>query len=91
MKGSSHRDTEAATADPEQRMQLFTLMFPQRCSGGTDGSRQLLLPRVNGAGHGVVAVIHSVWRPAVAPHTLGAVVSAHGQVLKKMIQEREDR
>lgn len=44
---------------------------------------QLLLPRVNGAGHSVVAVVHGVRGPAVAPHTLRAVVSGHSQVLEE--------
>lgn len=42
---------------------------------------QLFLPRVNGAGHSVGAVVHGVRGPAVAPHTLSAVVSGHSQVL----------
>lgn len=49
---------------------------------------QLLLPRVNGAGHSVVAVVHGVRGPAVAPHTLRAVVSGHGQVLQE--EDRKD-
>lgn len=48
------------------------------------------LPRVNGAGYGVVAVVHSVWSPAVAPHALRVVVSGHSQVLKKVIHYRKD-
>lgn len=28
-----------------------------------------------------MAVVHGVWSPAVAPHTLRAVVSGHSQVL----------
>jgi len=41
------------------------------------------LPRVDGAGHGVVlAVVHGVWGPAVPTHALCAVVSGHGQVLE---------
>lgn len=42
-----------------------------------------VLPRVDGAGDGVVAVVHGVWSPAVAPHALRAVVSGHGQVLRE--------
>lgn len=85
----------AATAAFYQRTELFCVMvlFLQCSWSQVDGSRQqqLLLPRVNGAGHSVVAVVHSVRSPAVAPHTLGAVVSGHSQVLRKMIQNRRDR
>lgn len=45
---------------------------------------------MNGAGHGVVAVVHGVWSPAVAPHALRVVVSGHSQVLKKVIHYRKD-
>lgn len=66
------------------------LMFLQGSSSRGDGqTAELLLPRVNGAGHRVV--VHGVWSPAVAPHTLGAVVSGHSQVLKETIQDRRDR
>lgn len=44
---------------------------------------EVFLPRVNGAGHGVVAVVHHVRSPAVAPHTLGAVVSGRSKVLSE--------
>lgn len=44
---------------------------------------------MNGAGHGVVAVVHHVWSPAVAPHALGAVVSGHSQVLEEDDGEKE--
>lgn len=43
----------------------------------------LTLPRVDGAGDGVVAVVHGVGSPAVAPHALWAVVSGHSQVLRE--------
>lgn len=43
----------------------------------------LILPRVDGTGDGVVAVVHGVWSPAVAPHALRAVVSGHSQVLRE--------
>lgn len=43
----------------------------------------LILPRMDGAGDGVVAVVHGVWSPAVAPHALRAVVSGHSQVLRE--------
>ena len=40
------------------------------------------LPRVDGAGHGVVlAVVHGIWGPAVPTHALCAVVPGHGQML----------
>lgn len=41
----------------------------------------MFLPRVDGAGHSVVTVVHRVRSPAVAPHALRAVVPGHGQVL----------
>lgn len=44
---------------------------------------QLFLPRVDGAGDSVVAVVHGVRSPAVAPHTIRAVVSGHSQVLRE--------
>lgn len=34
-----------------------------------DEAVELFLPRVNRTGHSVVAVVHGVWSPAVAPHT----------------------
>lgn len=47
---------------------------------------------MNRAGHSVVAVVHGVRSPAVAPHTLRAVVSGHSQVLGEgdpMTEKRE--
>jgi len=44
---------------------------------------RLCLPRVNGAGHSVVAMVHGVRSPAVAPHTFRTVVSGHSEVLEK--------
>lgn len=38
---------------------------------------------MDGTGDGVVAVVHGVWSPAVAPHALRAVVSGHSQVLQE--------
>lgn len=85
---------KAASADCYQSTELLCVMatVPQ-CSSSrlVKQAEELLLPRVDGAGHGVVAVVHSVWSPAVAPHTLGAVVSGHSQVLTKTIHNRKDR
>lgn len=41
----------------------------------------MLLPRVNGAGHGVVTVVHGVRSPAVASHAVRTVVPGDGEVL----------
>lgn len=60
------------------------------CSCRVDRSRQWFLPGVNGAGYGVVAMVHGVWSPAVAPHAFRVVVSGHSQVLKKVIHYRKD-
>lgn len=56
---------------------------------------RVFLPRVNGAGHSVVTVVHHVRSPAVAPHALRAVVPGHSQVLgeqgkKKKKKKRAD-
>lgn len=50
----------------------------------------LILPRVDGAGDSVVAVVHGVWSPAVAPHALRAVVSGHSQVLRGGSRKKDD-
>lgn len=82
----------AASADFYQSMELLCVMatLPQ-CSSSrvVKQAAELLLPRVDGAGHGVV--VHGVWSPAVAPHTLRAVVSGHSQVLEKTIHSGKDR
>lgn len=44
---------------------------------------------MDGAGDGVVAVVHGVWSPAVAPHALRAVVSGHSQVLQEGGRKRD--
>lgn len=54
----------------------------------SDEKVQLFLPRVNGAGHSVVcAVVHGVGSPAVASHTVRAVVSGHSQVLREEMRK----
>lgn len=62
------------------------------------GHYGVFLPRVDGAGHSVVAaVVHGVWGPAVAAHTLRAVVSCYSQMLegdsgeKRHMEKRLDR
>lgn len=62
-------------------------MAARGAAGAAGAAQGRLLPGVNGAGYGVVAVVHSVGSPAVAPHTLGAVVPGHSQVLQKVIQK----
>lgn len=75
----------SAGADPYQGWELVFLWW-----GTWEQTAERLLPRVDGAGRSVVAVVHSVRSPAVAPHTLGAVVSGHSQVLKKKTPNRKD-
>lgn len=52
---------------------------------------RLVLPGVNGTGHGVVTVVHCVRGPAVTPHVLGTVFSGHGQVLETRASGGDER